>query len=160
MGAVNASLAACGRAFRTWLYARLAELQPAHVVFEAPYVPASAAWASRRPTANTGPPLNVNTIRKLFGFAWEIEVSCAVAGISCQEVTPIQAALHFTGLRSWGGREAKKAAVRAMCRRYGFDVENDDAADALAVLMLAESVIYPMDALRRRQPLAKCVNRL
>jgi hypothetical protein len=160
MGPQGASLAICGSVYRRWLHAKIAELQPETVVFEAPYIPAPAVWLNQKPKAKPPPPMNADTIRKLCGFAWETEVTCATYGILCHEVTPMQSARHFTGRGSWGGREAKKAAVMAMCRRYGFDVQTDDEADALAVLMLAESVIYPTAALRRRQPLAGMINRL
>lgn len=118
--------------FRHWLEARCDELRPDLVVFESPWVP-------------RGLMSNALTLRRLMALAVTVEAVAWERRIKCREATPIEIAKFFIGT---GGlkREAKKAATIEMCRRYGFDVSDDNSADALALWCMAEARLSPAAA--------------
>jgi hypothetical protein len=125
--------------YRHWINQRCYDLKPRLIVFEAPYVP--------RP--NSPLPMNVLTLRRLLGIAGTIEACAWELRIRCNEATPLEIARFFLGTTKLK-REQKKAATIEMCRRYGWDVDdNDDAADSLALWHLAEFTYAPEIASRR-----------
>ena len=129
--------------------------RPAHIVYEQPWVPqprqpkftaAGMSLAAPQPYI----PMNADTLRKLIGFEAVINLYCHRLGIDCRSVTPMQATKYLTGKGSFrGDRAAKKAATVTFCQRYGWDVKNDNEADALAILLVGEAHLYPQDAMRR-----------
>ena len=137
-GAANGEI---GRLFASWLSWLISETKPEWLIFESPFVP---------------PKLNNNTIRRLYGIAFIAESQAFRYGIECREVDTASVAKFFTGKARWKpasnvitSRDAKKAATRRVCERYGWTSVTEDEADALAVLVYAEALIYPEAAIKR-----------
>jgi hypothetical protein len=139
--------------FERFLDEHIESGDPDHIVFEAPYIPiaqqprfAKAGTAvARAPVI----PMNAETVKKLMCLAGLIEKAGFTHSIPVQEATAGQIAKFFTGQARWGGREAKKAATMRVCRSGGYDVKDDNEADALALLMYAEATLYPQAARSR-----------
>lgn len=138
------------RAFCLWLGTRCIELQPAMVVFEAPYVPRFAPRNVRTKTGQviaTTPgastPIDIYVVRRLFAMCGLVEMIAYEHNIPCREEQSNVICRHFTGNGSWGGRENKKAATQKMCAVYGFPGLSEDEADALALWVYAEAVLFP-----------------
>jgi hypothetical protein len=118
--------------FRHWLSARCYELHPTLLVFEAPYIP----------HAKSKIPMNAATLRRLLGIAATIEAVAWELRIPVREATALDIARFFLGTARLP-RGAKKAATIEACHRYGWAVENDNEADALALFCLAEAHLAP-----------------
>lgn len=88
------------------------------VVFEAPYV---------------GTKTHQVTARKLMGLACVVEMLCSEFGIDCSEVNNASVRKHFTGVGR-AARDEMKRLVLEEARARGYEPENDDEADAIAVL--------------------------
>lgn len=130
--------------FRHFLSTLLYKHKPTLVCFESPYIPHLQA---RGPRAGGPPPMNANTLRRLLGMVSAVEAACWELQIEYYEATPAEITKFFTGRARHGGRDAKKAAVIAMCRAYGWEVEDDDdAADALSLWAMCEAQINPRAA--------------
>lgn len=127
--------------FSRFLRAVIEAEKPDVIAYEAPYVP--TAW--RR-----GPPLNAKTLRRLLGLAEVIDAIAWECRLQCYQATAGEVCAYLTGKANWGGRDAKKAATIAAARAWGWDVTNDDEADALAVWAYAESMLDPVAAAQRR----------
>ena len=130
------------------------------IVFEQPYIPmgrkpkfAKVRGQAAFDVAAVGkgpPPMNAKTVMRLACFAGLIEMIAYECWVRVEQVTAQQATKFLTGSGRWpGGRAAKKAATMAECRRRGWPVKNDNEADAIAIALLAESVIYPQAARTR-----------
>ena len=133
---------------RKFVETKLATEPVTAICFEAPYVPVPRkprfGKAGNAVVQGAGPPpMNALTVRRLSALAGVIEMVAWEYGILCREVTTQQASAYFTGHGRWGGRAQKKAAVVAMAKRFGWAVENDNDADALAIFCFAESVLAP-----------------
>ncbi len=142
-------------AFRTWLGGRIMEHRPAWIVFEAPYIPVprqprhvrAAPWHVE--PAYSPPPMNMETIYRLCGLCFEVEGIAAEFGIPCRKIETQAWTKGFTGAGRYkatagqSGREAKKEAVMATCRRLGYPVTDSDAADAIGIAVYAEAILYP-----------------
>lgn len=96
---------------------------PTNVVFEAPIL------ATRT---------TISTARKLMCLAGHTELVCLRRSISCRECHLQTVKKFFTG----SGR-ADKAAMIEAAKRHGWLVEDDNAADALAVWALAVHSVSP-----------------
>jgi hypothetical protein len=115
----------------------------------------------------------IDRLEKLIGLTGAIAHACErrrkrdLDGLRIFPVEDSAVCRAFTGKGRWpGGSSHKKAAVIDVCRRYGWNVlGDDDAADALAVLVFLETRLYPKEAARRGvdrpyfQPSAKAVRR-
>jgi hypothetical protein len=118
--------------FRHWLSARCYELHPTLLVFEAPYIP----------HAKSKIPMNAATLRRLLGIAATIEAVAWELRIPVREATALDIARFFLGTARLP-RGVKKQATIEACHRYGWDVENDNEADAVALFCLAEAHLAP-----------------
>lgn len=105
-------------AFEDWLNDMITVEDPALVVFEAPIL--------RRGGGN---PI---VARKLMGLANCVETICYRRDVSCRQAHLATVKKSFTG----SGR-AEKAEMIAAARRWGWDVRNDNEADALGLWTLA-----------------------
>jgi len=128
--------------YRQWITARLDEsAKIGAVVFETPWI---------------GPDTHQATARKLMGLANETEVAAKLAGRKCYEANTLQMRKHFTGRGGSGARRIPKTADKLQrdamtaanaqlkaafkqltsreCYARGWHVENDNEADACAVL--------------------------
>ncbi len=77
------------------------------------------------------------TCRKLYGLAGVTELMCRDKAIKCREVN-LMSVKAFIGVAGMG----KDAMVRAI-RRYGFDPQDDNQADAIAVRLFVLHALYP-----------------
>lgn len=131
-------------AYRIWLLEKIDEVQPELICFESPFMPTVDSQFAQEGARNA------LTVRRLFGFAGITEATCVERHIRCYEARPSEIIHHFIGGRVPKKREEKKAAAVAMCKRLGFDVADDDEADAVALWCYAESIFEPKMISRRR----------
>jgi hypothetical protein len=124
--------------FRHWLNQRCYELHPTLIVFEAPYIP----------QAHSKIPMNAATLRRLLGIVATVEAVGWELRIPVREATTLEIARFFLGTQRLA-RGAKKAATVEACRRYGWDVSDDNQADALALWAMAECKLAPALSSRR-----------
>lgn len=124
---------------RRLLWRLLQTHRPTFVCFESPYFP--------RPGGRI--PMNALTLRRLMGLTATVEGFCAELNIDCREATPLEIAHFFLGTSRPMNREAKKLATMEMCRQFGWAVDNDNCADALALWAMAEAKLDPAAATRR-----------
>lgn len=121
-------------AYRTWLTTGLQRHKPARVVFEQPIM--------------RGEGSSLVTLRKLYGLAWQTELTCRDLKIPCQEVNMSDWRVHFLGKGNVPRkREAVKAAVMQMCRVRGFEFDDDNEAEAIAILDYALACATPAFAI-------------
>ena len=88
------------------------------IVYEAPWV---------------GPKTHQQVARKLQGLAVVTDVVAHDIGCEAFEVLNPPVILHFTG-SAGGKRKERKARTIGAAKDRGFDVQNDDEADAIAIL--------------------------
>lgn len=108
-------------AFEQWVADLIANLKPDVVVFEAPILAGKTQIA---------------TTRRLQGMAAIVEKVAYEADCRCFEATLSSVKKYFAG----HGRAEKPAMMKAATDR-GFDIGNDDEADACAVWLYALSLI-------------------
>lgn len=113
----GAQLGTFALAFEDWLGPILDKGAPELVIFEAPILHRKNALL---------------VVRKLTGLCWSTEVMCKRRGILCREVNNLELKRFFAG-HGW----AQKYETIDVCRRYGWDPESDDEADALSIWALA-----------------------
>ena len=105
--------------FETWLGDKLGEVEPGLVVFEKP-------WFGVRS--------HQRTVTVLMGLTASAEVACDRAGIECRAANVASVRKHFMG-KAKGKRPDLKAVCVWVCKQRGWQVgDDDDAADALAIL--------------------------
>ena len=104
--------------FDRWFLVQLAEVMPAMVIFDPPWV---------------GPKTGQDAARCLIGLASVVEMRCYQQEIACREAHNQTVLKHWTG-QGGGKRKDKKARTIAACNARGFHPRNDDEADALAIL--------------------------
>jgi hypothetical protein len=142
--------------FRDWLKLQCEIKKPHWLIYESPYVPRVAPPRVRTATGKListlsggAPPIDINVLRRLItlcgiveelGWRYSIEVREEASNVVCRQ---------FTGRGSWGSRAAKKAATQKMCAVYGWHGVSEDEADALALWVYAEAMLYPELAQRR-----------
>jgi len=127
--------------FSRFLRATIEREQPAVIAYEAPYFPLGF---------RKGPPANAKTLRRLLGLAEIIDAIAWDYRLRCYQATAGEVCAYLTGKSNWGGRANKKAATIAAARRWGWDVADDNQADALACWAYAESILDPVTAAQRR----------
>lgn len=115
-------------AFAAWLNAKLDEVSPQLVVFEAPILPRKTSLA---------------TLRKLHFLPGRTEEICHDRGIMCREGRASSVKKLFTGYGF-----AKKADTISIARRYGWRVRTDDEADACALWAYSVCKVAPQHATR------------
>lgn len=129
--------------FRSWLCSMIDTTQPNLVCFESPYMPTG-------PQNPFAAPANALTIRRLYAFAGITEAVCFERRIKCYEARPSEITRAFLGGPAPKRREEKKAATIRMARLLGFEVADDDEADAVALWCFAEAQFRPAMISRRR----------
>lgn len=101
--------------FRTWLLDLINVHNPAHIVYEAPFVK------------------NLNAVDKLYGIKAHVEEICVSVGITSELVKPTTWQSHaFKGKKPPKG-ETKKWSVRAT-DELGFEIVCEHEADAVNIL--------------------------
>lgn len=101
-----------------WIVQLMRRTHPDKIYYESPYIRGA---------------VNLRTVLKLAGLAAIVDMEgFTLLGIETETVNPTTLKKHFTS----NGR-AKKPEMIAQCRRHGWDPENDNEADALAILHMA-----------------------
>lgn len=110
-----------GVEFIKWLSAKIRELRPREIVFEAPILPAKT---------------NITTTRKLHGLALLVECVANLEAVPCSEISNAEWRRQFLGpyYPAKPTRDDLKRAVIAACRGMGWNPRGDDDADALGLL--------------------------
>jgi crossover junction endodeoxyribonuclease RuvC len=99
--------------FSQWLGGFLDSARAVIVVFESPVLPRLT---------------RIQTLRRLYWLAGQVELFCAYRRIECYEAAPSAVK------KSWvGSGAAKKADMVAMAKARGYNVTDDNQADALAL---------------------------
>ncbi len=128
-------------AYRSWLKTGLKRHKPDCLVFEQPVLGSDTALA---------------TARKLYGMTWQTELTCIdlmksgdlPPNFEIQEVNISDWRSHFLGKGYPKERNACKAATMQMCRVRGFHFDDDNEADAIAILDYALACQSPQSAIR------------
>ena len=121
-------------AFREWLTKRIEVIKPWTIYFESPVM------MGRGKTTLT-------TLRKIYSPAGVTELVAHDHGLDCREANVSDISTHFLGKGAPRIGDARKKATIARCRERGWQPECDNAADALALLDYAFSLIAPQHAL-------------
>lgn len=116
-GADKESLGQFFWAFNEWLIAMCENFGVDCLVFEQPFV---------------GPRTNQTTARKLFGMAGAVETIAHARDATCFQANISRVRKHFIGFTA--GRASVKAATIQACQNRGWQVADDNEADALATL--------------------------
>lgn len=115
-----------------WIHRKIEELRPQYLIFEAPLLTRTD---------------NVDLVQLLFGLAQVAAIVAKMHDVTPYKVIGITAIRIFTGVGKFEGKtrdersRAKKRAVIEACRRHGWDPPDHNAADALAVLYFAQSIL-------------------
>lgn len=103
-----------GRIFRSWLIGMIDDVSPDEIVIERPFL------------------RNENTTFLLGGLVWEAHRTAELMGIPRREIPAVSIKKFITG-----NAKAKKPDVIASIKSKGFEVTDDNQADAVALLLLA-----------------------
>lgn len=109
------------QAYNIWLEAMLDGVDM--LVFEAPILHNKSGLKS---------------VRKLTGLAWHTEFLCSLRGVTVLEAANTSVKKFITG---YGG--AKKPEVLEAVRRYGYDIDDFDEADAIALRLYTIARKFP-----------------
>lgn len=109
-------------------------VEPEHVVYESPILRPGEIEHNSKGRAFLKVRDTAQKLRKMYGLPFELETECWIAGIPCREANIGTVRANF--LMGPVPRESKacKIAVKVMARRRGWNVLDDNEADALAVL--------------------------
>lgn len=121
-------------AFRGWLNEAINNLLPDEIVFESPIL---------RGRSGT----NIITLRKLYGLAGMTEVVALDQGLQCSEAQLANVRTHFLGRGFPRDSKLRKKATVAKCIDRGWKAQDDNAADALALLDYVIALKCPERAL-------------
>ena len=113
-------------AFEDWLQPFLAAEQPSWVVFEAPILTAGKTTPA--------------TARKLMSIAAVCEVVCRRGGVMYRQANNKAVRKHFIGHGNLRSDESKRRTLE-VCRAKGWAPRDHNAADALALLDYAVTVL-------------------
>lgn len=110
--------------FMQWAIAKVRELEPKEVVFEAPIMPRET---------------NILTLKKLYSLSVICELVCIAQGVPCSEIPAGSWRKSFLGpsYPPNGTRDELKRAVIAACRQMGWEPNSTDDADALGIWYVA-----------------------
>lgn len=125
-GATNAERSA---AMIRWLTDQLRTFRPRLIIIEAPMAPSQMAGRT-----------TVSVARTLLGLPFVVEGVAYLLGIyEVRESNVQDVRKHFIGRRTVPNGGAKSMVV-ARCRELGFDPQDDNAADAIALWHFAASI--------------------
>jgi len=124
---------------RAWLAKMVKRPRLRRIVYESPANPMIMMGRS-----------NADTIRKLCTMAEIIDEAAYVAGIECREAETKDVRVFFLGRNM--KREAAKFQTMQKCREMGYDVQDDDAGDAVALWFYQMSFLRP-DLAHQSSPL-------
>lgn len=121
--------------FMSWL-AQLLQRPPCvtHVVYEKGFIPRIANHA---------------TSERLLAMTGIVQALAHTHGVRCLTASPSEISEFFLGTSRPQRRAQKKRATIEMCQSYGFAVDDDNAADALSLWLMAEAKFDPASASRR-----------
>lgn len=112
--------AVLGRNLRDYANVRIEETKPDVIVIEAPFFH----------------PKHPGPARLLNGLVWEIHRAAELYGLPRYEYTPNELKKHTTG-NGW----AKKAEMIEAVKKLGYKPNNDNEADAIALLLMHQDIV-------------------
>lgn len=112
----------------------LAHTEPDHVVYESPILMAGEAQINAKGRAFLKVRDTPQKLRKMYGLPFELEVECYRRSIPVREANISTVRANFLMGKVPRRSEDCKLAVKTMARRRGWDIADDNEADALAVL--------------------------
>lgn len=124
-------IGAYAAAYHDWLRGMVAEAQPEMITFEEP-IPTQAGRTTQ------------TTAIKLTGLCWHTEFFAKMKNIRCTQVHGNTWKKALTG----SGKANKRMnpyPVLTACRQRGWDVTDDNAADACGVWYYAASLVSPAE---------------
>lgn len=134
-GGQGSSLGKAGRGMMRWFSDFLKLFPTDTIYFEAPFDP-----------RHMGMKTNMNTSRKLLGFAFMLEALAEAKGIfDISECEVKDVRKHFIGCNP--KNDKGKELVQTRCRQLGWKFDSADAADALAVWSYACAIVAPKTAI-------------
>jgi len=136
MGAADSDNGEVFFAFRKFIMARIGQFSPRYLVYEAAFMPGAKQKVTR---------LNAKVSRRLDGFVAHLEELATEFGLIGLEHPTSEFVKWFTGAGRYESREEKKRATIMGCEARGWKVTSDEA-DALALLMYAESYLFPRES--------------
>ena len=110
--------------FRQWLLDQITVMQPRLLVYEAPLI--------------TGGKTSLQTVFRLFGLATHTVEIAYARELKIEPANNATVKKHVAGFG-----HAKKFEVADVIRSYGWEPDNDNVSDALAILLWAESKFAP-----------------
>jgi Holliday junction resolvasome RuvABC endonuclease subunit len=137
LGRKGAEPGEIGDALEMFLWERLDQFDVSLIVYEQPYLSP-----------------NYQTAFVLLGLGFTIDKTAHQRGIECRSIIATEATKALTGRAKFPGndyaerRKAKKLATMEACWARGWKATEDEA-DAIAVLLLAETKRYPEAAMTR-----------
>lgn len=132
-----------GMAARMTFRRMLAQVAPDLVVFEAPIL-RSGTIAQRGNGKSFVKTIDTpQKLRKIYGLPWELEVECYKARIEVEEANMGSVRAHFLMGKIPRASKECKIAVKVMARRRGWNITDDNEADALAVLDWQLTILDP-----------------
>jgi hypothetical protein len=123
-----------GMAARVFCRRILAHTVPDWVVYEAPILRSGKIKTRGNGKQFVATVDTPEKLRKIYGLPWELEIECLRAGIPVREANIGSVRSAFLMAKVPTNSEACKTAVKVMARRRGWNVLDDNEADALAVL--------------------------
>lgn len=112
----------------------LAHVEPDHVVYESPILMAGEAKINSKGRAFLEVRDTPQKLRKMYGLPFELEIECYRRTIPVREANIATVRANFLMGKIPRKSDDCKAAVKSMARRRGWDISDDNEADALAVL--------------------------
>jgi len=140
MGKPKAEPDEIAEAFDLYLREQISRFRPDDLIHETPYIGSGRV------------PLNPQTILLLAWMAGHIGLVARQCGVRCWQQQTSTAVKFLTGRAKYASRKEKKLATMRACWARGWEATEDEA-DALALLMFAESKLYPEASRQRRMVL-------
>lgn len=123
-----------GLAARVAFRRMLAHTEAEHVVYESPILVPGEAKINAKGRAFLQVRDTPQKLRKMYGLPFELEVECYRRSIPVREANIGTVRANFLMGKVPRGSDDCKLAVKSMARRRGWDIADDNEADALAVL--------------------------
>lgn len=140
-----------GMAARVLFRRMLLEIAPDLVVYEAPILRSGKIVEGRGGRQRVATVDTPQKLRKIYGLPFELEIECERASICVREAVINSVRSHFLVGQKVPRKSAEcKVAVKVMARRRGWAVEDDNEADALAVLDYEMAMQWPRAATVQR----------
>lgn len=121
----------------------IAEVEPDLVVYEQPILRSGRIATNSKGRQFVKTVDTPEKLRKIYGLGFELEVECYRANVKIREANIGSVRAHFLMGKVPRTSDECKIAVKVMARRRGWNILDDNDADALAVLDYQLSILDP-----------------